>query len=119
MRVSHKFRLHDPVAGLATKLHGLCVMIALIAANRRYQQKHNCAEQKEAKEPTVAHAGKIDPDGRKRARILHDLAMPKKSAQTDKHQSNYEKSRRDQVGQNTDIWISVMGKCIQKEQQRE
>jgi hypothetical protein len=69
------------MAGLAAKLDGFRIVVTLVTANSGYQQKHDRAQQEKAEETPIAHARKVNPDRRKRSRILHNLTMPKKSTQ--------------------------------------
>jgi hypothetical protein len=94
-------------------------MITLIAANGRNQKKNHCTQQEKPKEAPIAHAGKVNPNRRKRPRILYNLAMPKKGAQTREQEPYYKKARCHQIRENPDIWICVMRKRIQQKQQRE
>ena len=58
----HKLRLHRQMTGLATELHRLRILIGLVAADGRHEQKESATENEQAKNRSITVTAQINLD---------------------------------------------------------
>jgi hypothetical protein len=91
-------------------------MVALVTADSGNEQEQNAGGKKKTKHTAIARPREINAYWREGARKFDNLPMAPPSTQAGHDQPDNQKSRRNEVGQNSDIGIRHMSHQLEQEQ---
>jgi len=118
--VGHELRVHRPMADLPAELHRLGILVGLVTAKRAQQQKSHGADPEQREHPALFAIGEIQPPlVRLRRRMLDGPASLRPRAEDDDRESGDQEARRDEIRQNSEIWIPIALREIHPHQERE
>src|SRR5450631_1393248 len=107
------------MTGLAAEVHGLGVLVGLVTAQSSYEQEADTAGGKNSKDPAVPRPRQIDLEHqRDRAAQRPAFRTPlQQHPDGGKSDAENEEPRRDDVGENADVWVAVTSELIDRDKQ--